>query len=260
MHELHLELLSINGSGEESWKKSLWSALETAPSLDAFGDQRWQKDDRNCGRRVFAVCFPRFPSSLAALTLLVSLLRSIGKLLRGVLPIVIPNTRHLSFSLFFHAMWLYIVLKVVSLNAVVASAVTGLICSLKVGVFLTSACLCSYVTTCRPLVWLPAPQQSISRPEQRIHNVRSQPPSAFSKCHRRLVKTHLSPICTSRASVAFTVLKFFFLCVCVCFYLPACLQTSQVDEGQVMLFVFCLSPLHNSNFDMLMEEQTQRWE
>lgn len=137
-------------------KKSLWSALETAPSLDAFGSQWWQKDDLNCGRRVFAVYFPRFPSSLDNLTLLVSFLRSIRKLLRGVLQIVIPNSRHPPLFSFFspHAMQLYLVLIVVSLNAVAASAVTGLICSLKVGVVLTSACLCSFVATCRPLVWL----------------------------------------------------------------------------------------------------------
>lgn len=110
---------------------------------------------------------------------------------------------------------LYIALRVVSLNAATAFVVTGLICSLKVGVVLTSACLCIYVTTCRPLVWLSAAQQSISCPEQRIHNVRSLPPSAFFKCHRCLVKTHLLSICTTRASVVFAVFSCFLI-------LPAC--------------------------------------
>lgn len=134
---------------------------------------------------------------------------------------------------------LYIALKVVSLNAVVASAVTGLICSLKVGVVLTSACLCSYVATCRPLMWLSAAQQSISRPEQRIHNARSLPPSAFSNVTVALWRPTFRPFGrhVPQSCLHFLVLFFVFL-----FY-SACLQTSQVDEGKLFcLFVFVFLP------------------
>lgn len=114
-----------------------------------------------------------------------------------------PSLFSLSVFFFFLAVPLHIALTVVSRRRGRGSCGRGpSFAVLKVGVALAPACLCGHVTTCRPLVWLSAAQQSISRPKQRIHNARAAS-ECFSKCHRHHAKTHLSPVCTSRASVVF---------------------------------------------------------
>lgn len=128
---------------------------------------------------------------------------------------------------------LHIALKVVSRRRGRGSCGRGpSFAVLKVGVALAPACLCGHVTTCRPLVWLSAAQQSISRPKQRIHNALAAS-ECFSKCHRHHAKTHLSPVCTSRALVVIAggfscapanVMFLFFFWVCFLFFLPAARQ------------------------------------
>lgn len=222
-------------------KKSLWSALETAPSLEAFIDQWWQKDDSNCGQIVFAVCF----SVVSLLSCCSHFSCFITESKQEMILWSASDCNHqhpplFSFSLFFlfHAMPLYVAL--VSLNAAVASAVTGLICSLKVVVVLTSACLCSYVTTCRPLVWLSAAQQSISRPEQRIHNVRSLPPSAFSNVTVALWRPTVRPFARHVPQSCLQFIVVFFILphvtggrsqvLFVCFLPTACQRFWHVNE------------------------------
>lgn len=151
--------------------------------------------------------------------------------------IVITITLNL-FSLGFFFKRCYFISHLKLSAAVVASAVAGLICSLKVGVVLTLACLCGHVTTFRPRVWLSAAQQCISCPKQWIHNACSAS-ECFSKCHCCLAKAHLSPASMSRTSVVFLG---FFKCA----------------NSKFFCFVFyrrCVS-----DFDVLMEELMQHWE
>lgn len=141
---------------------------------------------------------------------------------------------------------LHIALKVVSRRRGRGSCGRGpSFAVLKVGVALAPACLCGHVTTCRPLVWLSAAQQSISRPKQRIHNARAAS-ECFSKCHRHHAKMHLSPVCTSRALVVFAG-----------FFFPARMLTPCFFFFGLFSFFYrqCVS-----DFDVLMEELTQRWE
>lgn len=85
--------------------------------------------------------------------------------------------------------------------------------------------------------------------------MRSQPPSAFSNVTVALWRLTFRP-CVRHGPQSCLQFFFFFF-----FFLPASTKRRRWTRAKLWcLFIFVLPPRHVSNFDMLIEEQTQRWE